>query len=110
MLGRDYKAEIGKRIGKARRSKHLTQEKLAESLGIETNSLSNIERGAKGFSVEILIKLCELLEVDANYIISGRYTVYSNRFVNHYLEKMSSHQTAYIEDMIALYARSCGIE
>ena len=41
----DIKVLLGKKIQEIRKSKNLTQEKMAELLGIETSSLSNIERG-----------------------------------------------------------------
>ena len=38
------KENLGKRIQEIRKSKNLTQEKLAEIIGIDTPNLSNIER------------------------------------------------------------------
>ena len=41
----DIKKVLGKRIKDLRKAKGLTQEKVAELIGIETKSFSNIETG-----------------------------------------------------------------
>ncbi len=59
----DFKKLIGKRIKQIRKSKNLTQEKLAELINIEVPSMSYIETGKFAPSVETLQKLSEVLEV-----------------------------------------------
>ena len=51
------KNKFGKRIQQIRKSKHMTQEKLSELVGIDTPNLSNIERGKKFVTAETLEKI-----------------------------------------------------
>jgi transcriptional regulator with XRE-family HTH domain len=57
------KTKFGQRLRKLRRQKDLTQEQLAEAVGISVEFLSNMERGINGPSFETLEKLAEKLEV-----------------------------------------------
>ena len=57
---------IGKRIQEIRRSKKMTQEKVAELINIETVSLSNIENGRYFPSAENLDKLLNVLNITPN--------------------------------------------
>ncbi len=59
----DIKKELGSRIKSIRKSKGLTQEQLAELVGIEPPSLSYIETGKFSPSIETLQKLSEVLQV-----------------------------------------------
>ena len=60
---RDIKKLLGLRIRELRKSKKLTQEQLAELLGIGTPNISYIETGKFAPSVETLSKLSEVLQV-----------------------------------------------
>jgi len=57
------KKELGKNIQKIRKLRHLTQEKLAEGIGVEINSISSIETGKYFPSPENLVKISEILNV-----------------------------------------------
>lgn len=59
----ELKKQIGKRIQSIRKSKGITQEGLAEMIGIEIPSLSNIETGKYSPSIETLQKLATALNV-----------------------------------------------
>ena len=60
----DFKKLLGKKIQAIRKSKGLTQEKLAEIIDIETPSLSYLETVKYAPSVETLQKLCDALNVE----------------------------------------------
>lgn len=59
----DFKKLLGKKIQSIRKSKKLTQEKLAELIDIETPSLSYLETGKYAPSIETLQKLSQVLGV-----------------------------------------------
>lgn len=59
----ELKKSLGKKIQQIRKKKGFTQEKLAEIIGIEVPSMSNIETGKFAPSVETLQKLSIALEV-----------------------------------------------
>ncbi len=54
---------LGKRIKEIRRTKKLTQEQLAEFIGIETSSISNIENGRYFPTAENLDKIIQVLQI-----------------------------------------------
>jgi len=69
----DIKKLLGKRIQEIRRSKGLTQEYLAELIGIETVSLSNIERGKYYPTAENLNKIITILNIEPEELFSFKH-------------------------------------
>ena len=63
ILMSNIKKLLGNRIREIRRSKNLTQEKLAELVGIGTPNISYIETGKYAPSMDTLEKIAEVLEV-----------------------------------------------
>lgn len=66
----------GQRIARRRKSRKLKQTELAEKLGISNNHLSAIENGKENPSLEMLMKICETLEITPDYLLLG--TMHSN--------------------------------
>lgn len=60
---------VGRRIAKARRDRGYSQAVLAEKANISISHLSNIERGCKSLSAEVLLKIAEALQVSADIIL-----------------------------------------
>lgn len=60
-----------KRIRKAREDLGYTREKFAELLDVSVSYLAEVERGRTGISVKMLIKICNLLGLSADYILFG---------------------------------------
>lgn len=71
----DYK-DLGKRIRKIRRQLSLTQEELAEQVGISASFMGHIERGSRVASLETLVALCNTLNVTPQYLLSASLTTY----------------------------------
>ena len=63
--------KIGLFIAQLRKEKNLTQEQLAEKLGITNKSVSRWENGKNMPDYSILKDLCEILEVDVNELLRG---------------------------------------
>ena len=63
--------EIGKNVKQVRENAGLTQECLAELIGLGVKHLSAIECGAVGVSLATLKQLCVLLSVPADVILFG---------------------------------------
>ena len=55
--------KIGKLIAKLRKEKQLTQEQLAEKMGVSINAVSKWERGLSFPDVSLLKKLCMELNI-----------------------------------------------
>lgn len=66
----NYK-EIGRRIADRRRHLGISQQTLAETIGISNNHLSSIERGKAGPSLEVLITICNALCVCPDFLLMG---------------------------------------
>ena len=47
----------------------VTQEDLAEKMGVSCNYISNIERSRSKPSVDTLVDICNVLEVTADYVL-----------------------------------------
>ena len=62
---------IGKFIATQRKQKELTQEQLAEKLGITKNAISKWERGLCLMDMSLLKPLSEILGVSINEILAG---------------------------------------
>ncbi len=63
---------LGKVIQKHRKAKHITQKALAEKVGIQTKSISYIERGINYPSTDNLFKLILLLDISIDEFIYGQ--------------------------------------
>lgn len=59
---------IGRRIQQYRKKKGLTQEQLAEKVGLSTNYISAVERGVNQLNLDKLIDVINILECSANEI------------------------------------------
>ena len=64
--------KIGKFIANIRKEKKLTQEELAEKLGITKNAVSKWERGLCLMDMSLLKPLSEILDVSINEILAGQ--------------------------------------
>ena len=63
--------KIGKYIFENRKKYKLTQEDLAEKLGVSKNAVSKWERGINMPDVSIMNKLCEILNISLNELFNG---------------------------------------
>ena len=60
---------LGNKIAYYRRKNKLSQEQLAEKVGISTSFYANLERGNKGVSISVLYDLANCLGVSVDYLI-----------------------------------------
>ena len=67
---------IGDRIQKRRISLHLTQQKMAKDMDISFHYLSKIEHGQANITLDMLIRICQYLELDLAYVLTG--SIYRN--------------------------------
>ena len=63
--------KIGKFIATLRKEKGLTQQELAEKLGITKNAVSKWERGLGLMDMSLLKPLSEILDVSVTEILNG---------------------------------------
>ena len=61
------KKKIGKKIKELRLSRGLKQQQLAELVNLSRATISNVESGTRGLSIESLQKFCEVFKIDISY-------------------------------------------
>lgn len=66
----DYK-EVGKRIANRRRELGLKQWQVTEMADLSDKYLSNLERATSVMSVDVLMKLCNVLKTTPDYLLLG---------------------------------------
>ena len=72
-MGSDaFLVDMGLRIAQCRKQQHLTQEQLAEKMGVSLQTVSCIELGKKAVRPENLANLCVQLNVSSDYILYGK--------------------------------------
>lgn len=59
------------RIRQARENMGYTRETFAEKLDVSVSYLAELERGRTGISVKMLIKVCNVLGLSADYVLFG---------------------------------------
>ena len=59
------------RIRRAREQMGYTREQFAEKLDVSVSYLAELERGKTGLSVKMLLKICSLLGLSADYVLFG---------------------------------------
>lgn len=64
--------KIGKFISLSRKNKCLTQEQLAEKLGVSINAVSKWERGLNLPDVSLMKELCDILNITLNELFEGK--------------------------------------
>ena len=60
-----------RRIRSARENMGYTREKFAEKLDVSVSYLAELERGRTGISVKMLVKVCGVLGLSADYVLFG---------------------------------------
>jgi transcriptional regulator with XRE-family HTH domain len=62
---------LGRRIAELRREKGLTQEALAEAMGVSRNHVADIELGVRNTGVWSLLLICKALGVAPGVLFEG---------------------------------------
>ena len=95
--------KIGKFIAKQRKLKEMTQEELAEKLGITKNAVSKWERGLCLMDMSLLKPLSNMLEVSVNDILAGEI------IENKDIEKKSEENIIKLTELVNLKSMKYGI-
>lgn len=90
----DYK-EVGKRISARRRELGLKQWQVEQKAELSDKYLSNIERATSVLSVDVLMKLCTVLQTTPDALLLGAVADEENDYlqsITNRLRQMSSKQ------------------
>ena len=87
------------RLKESRTNANLTQEQLAEKLGIAKSTLSGYENGSREPAISTIAKMLDILNVDANYLYQDEVQNLTDvvvdiaekmNFIKSYMEKFST--------------------
>lgn len=98
----DYKKEMGLRIKIRRKKLFLTQETIAEQLGISVKHFSEVERGIAGLSIENLVNLSNILGLSLDYIVKGESDKCEWDSILSTLQNVPKEKENLIKDLIKL--------
>jgi transcriptional regulator with XRE-family HTH domain len=91
---------MGNRIVKRRKELLMTQEQLAEAIGVSTQSVSCIENGKKAIRAENLSKLCDVLDVSVDYILKGKKSAKQLEGIFKKFETMNEEDYQIVENIV----------
>lgn len=95
---------MGIRISERRKELNLTQEKLAEKMGVSLQTISCIELGKKAIRPENLANLCSHLNVSADYILYGKRDEKLMNELTSKLSELSSEEYSIVESLVTFLA------
>jgi len=92
--------DMGQRIMVRRKSLRMTQEELAEKLGVSTQMISNLELGKKAIRPENLARVCEVLDLSVDFVLTGTNTKTAVDTVADKLTQLTAEELQMVSDMI----------
>lgn len=98
----DYYA-IGRRIRKIRKAQGLSQEELAEKVGISTTHMSHIETGNTKLSLQVFVELSKNLNIRTDEMLSdGEFASRSTAMeeIIRILDSCTTQEIKVIEDIV----------
>lgn len=96
----EFLKTMGQRIMVRRKALRMTQEELAEKLGVSTQMISNLELGKKAIRPENLAKVCEVLELSADFILTGTNTKTAIDIVAENMVQLTVDELQMVSDII----------
>lgn len=92
--------EMGKRIAARRKELKMTQESLAEKVGVSLQTISCVELGKKAIRPYNLVRLCAVLETSTDYILVGQKNCQELSQIDKQLSKLSNDEYDLVEKLI----------
>ena len=83
---------FGDKLAKLRKQKNLTQEQLADILGVSRQSVSKWESDISYPETEKLISLARLFKCSTDYLLIDEYSEYNYKYQNSKPKSISNHQ------------------
>lgn len=94
--------EMGKRVSIRRKSLDLTQEALAEKMNVSIQMISNLELGKKAIRPENLAKLCGILDISADYLLTGTKNYNSADTLTHKIRYLPDDKLELVNSIVDL--------
>lgn len=96
--------EIGARIQDRRKQRGYTQEQLADLMNVSKQMVSNLERGNKAIRIDNLVNLSQILDISADYILTGKEITGDFQNLAKQLSRLSQRDRKMIELPVAYCA------
>ena len=96
----DFLKEMGLRIMVRRKSLRMTQEELADKLGVSAQMISNLELGKKAIRPENLARVCDVLGLSADFVLTGTNTKTAVDAVAEKLVQLTVEELQMVSNMI----------
>lgn len=93
---------VGDRIKRRRKAAGLTQEALAEQIGLSKNHLSNIERGRYLPTIETMLMICDALGQTPDYYLIGKISPETDR-ISQMVKRLSEDSQLILFRLIETY-------
>ena len=98
--------QLGARIKEIRKSKKLTQERLAEIIGLDIPNISNIERGKRFVSAATLEKIINALKISPSELFDFGHKKTRKELIssiNNIISESNDKEIEYYYRMMRLY-------
>lgn len=92
--------EMGNRILERRKQLRMTQEELAEKINVTPQMISTAELGKKAIRPENLLKICNVLGISADYVLTGKITYNDTCKICDKLRTLDASRLHHIENII----------
>lgn len=104
MGNRDYLIGMGERISIRRKERGITQEQMAEKMGVSLQTVSNIECGKKATNPENIVKICRTLNTTADYILLGEKNESQIKGITKVIANLPEEKYRAVENIVNLLA------
>lgn len=105
MDNKQFLKELGNRAGLRRKALGYTQEQLAEKINVSVQMISNLESGKKAIRPENIVKLCNALEISADYLLTGSVSNGVSSEIIRKFAQLPPESIKVIEQLIDLLAK-----
>ncbi len=92
--------DMGKRLSQRRKQLDLTQEQLAEKMDVSIQMISNMELGKKAIRPENLLKVCQILDISSDYVLTGEKGEKETTDIFVKINRLSDKELEIIETLI----------
>ncbi len=104
-MEKEFLVKMGERIALKRKENKLTQEQLAEKVGVSLQTISNIEGGKKAARPENIVKISIVLGITTDYILTGKKTVNQLKGITESISNLEEEEYLAIQKIIMLFIK-----
>ena len=103
----DFLISMGKRMKQQRKAKKITQYQLAELMDVTPQMISSAELGQKAIRPENLAKMAKILDVSADYLLTGEFSDTDIRRLRDKLSVFGYEQLQQVEQILDACIQLC---